>query len=69
VRLAYHLPINNPFIEGITFWGSVDNVFTLTRYLGADPEFYYGNTVLTQGIDYGLQPSCRSYSFGIKLNL
>ena len=69
VRLSYRLPIDNPFIQGIVFWGAVDNVLTLTRYLGADPEFYYGRSVLTQGIDYGLQPSCRSFSFGIKLNL
>ena len=69
VRLSYNLPINRPFLEGILFWAAVDNVFTFTRYLGADPEFYYGNSVLTQGIDYGQQPSCRSFSFGIKLNL
>lgn len=69
VRLSYNLPINRPFIEGILFWAAVDNVFTFTRYLGADPEFYYGNSVLTQGIDYGQLPSCRSFSFGIKLNL
>lgn len=69
VRLSYNLPLNNPFIEGIVFWGAVDNVVTFTRYLGADPEFYYGNTVLTQGIDYGQMPACRSFSFGVKLNL
>ena len=69
VRLSYTLPINKPFIEGILFWAAVENVATFTRYLGADPEFYYGNSVLTQGIDYGQLPSCRSFSFGIKLNL
>lgn len=69
VRLSYNLPINNPFIEGIVFWGSVENVCTFTRYLGADPEFYYGNSVLTQGIDYGQMPLCRTFSFGVKLNL
>lgn len=69
VRLSYNLPLNKQFIEGIVFWTSVDNVFTFTRYLGADPEFYYGNTVFTQGIDYGQLPACRTFSFGIKLNL
>ena len=69
VRLAYNLPINKPFIEGLSLWASVDNVFTFTRYLGADPECYYGNSVLTQGVDFGLMPSCRSFTFGLKLNL
>lgn len=69
VRLTYNLPINRPFIEGLALWAAVDNVCTFTRYLGADPEFYYGNSVLTQGIDYGLMPSCRTFSFGVKLNL
>ncbi len=69
LRLAYNLPINNPFIEGFSVWAAVDNVCTFTRYLGADPECYYGNSVLTQGIDFGLMPSCRTFTFGIKLNL
>ena len=69
VRLSYNLPINNPYIEGLAVWASADNVYTFTHYLGADPEFYYGNAVLTQGIDYGLLPSCRTFTFGIKLNL
>lgn len=69
LRLAYNLPINNPFIEGLSVWAAVDNVYTFTRYLGADPECYYGNSVLTQGIDFGLLPSCRTFTFGVKLNL
>ena len=69
LRLTYNLPINNPFIEGLSFWTAVDNIYTFTHYLGADPENYYGNSVLTQGIDFGLLPSCRTFTFGIKLNL
>lgn len=69
VRLSYALPINNPYIEGVTFWGSVDNLCTFTKYLGSDPETYWGGSVFTQGVDYGLMPSCRTFNFGIKLNL
>ena len=69
VSLTYRLPIKSKFIQGISLWGSVSNVFTLTRYLGTDPEFSYGSTVLGQGIDAGLQPSSRSYNIGLKLNL
>mgnify|MGYP002626389133 CR=1 FL=1 len=69
LSLTYDIPLRTSVLQGLSVWASVNNLFTLTPYLGADPEFYYGNTVLTQGIDYGLQPSCRSFSFGVKLNL
>ena len=69
VSLTYRLPIKPKFIQGMSLWASVSNVFTLTRYLGADPEFSYGNAALGQGIDASLLPSSRSYDIGIKLNL
>ncbi|MBR0036581.1 MAG: SusC/RagA family TonB-linked outer membrane protein [Bacteroidales bacterium] len=69
VRLTYKLPIDNPYIEGLSVWGSVDNLVTFTKYLGADPETSCGGSVLTQGIDYGLMPACRTFSIGVKLNL
>lgn len=69
VSLSYHLPIKPKFIQGMSLWASVNNVFTLTRYLGTDPEFSYGNATLGQGIDAGLLPSSRSYNIGLKLNL
>ena len=69
VSLSYRLPIKPKFIQGMSLWASVKNVFTLTRYLGTDPEFSYGSTVLGQGIDAGLLPSSRSYNIGLKLNL
>ena len=69
VSLTYRLPIKPKFIQGMSLWASVNNVFTLTRYLGTDPEFSYGNATLGQGIDAGLLPSSRSYNIGLKLNL
>jgi hypothetical protein len=69
VTLSYHLPIKPKFIQGMSLWASVNNVFTLTRYLGTDQEFSYGNATLGQGIDAGLLPSSRSYNIGLKLNL
>ena len=66
---SYTLPIKPKFIQGASVWVAVGNVFTLTKYLGSDPEFCYGNNLLYQGIDAGLVPSTRSYNIGIKLNL
>lgn len=69
ITLSYELPLNNPFIHGLTFWGQANNVFTLTKYLGADPEFSLSNSVLEQGIDRGLLANSRNFMFGIKINL
>jgi TonB-linked SusC/RagA family outer membrane protein len=69
VKLAYDLPVKSNFIEGLNIWLSTDNVFTLTRYLGLDPEFSAKSSVYYQGIDAGLMPLSRSYYLGIKLNL
>lgn len=69
LSLSYTLPIKPKFIQGMQVWMAVNNVFTLTKYLGADPEFCSGNNLLYQGFDAGLTPSTRSYNIGIKLNL
>lgn len=69
LTLSYKLPINNTFIQGITVWGQANNLFTVTKYLGTDPEFSMGNSVLEQGIDRGLLSLGRSFHLGVKINL
>jgi TonB-linked SusC/RagA family outer membrane protein len=69
LSLSYNIPIKSTFIEGINVWVSANNVFTVTHYLGADPEFSSQNSVLFQGVDAGLVPMSRSYYVGLKLNL
>jgi len=69
VTLSYKWDFDYRFLQGITLWGSANNLFTLTKYLGSDPEFSGSNTALLQGIDCGFLPEARSYSVGIKVNL
>lgn len=69
LRTTYTLPIKPKFIQGASVWVAVNNVFTISKYLGADPEFCYGSSAIYQGVDSGLTPSTRSYHFGVKLNL
>ncbi len=69
VTLAYELPIQSTYLQGITVWGSAQNLFTLTRYLGGDPDCALSGSVLAQGIDRGLLARGRSFSLGIKINL
>ena len=69
VTLAYELPIQSTYLQGITLWGSAQNLFTLTRYLGGDPDCSLSGSVLAQGIDRGVLARGRSFSLGIKINL
>lgn len=72
VTLTYRIPIPESWtswLQGISVWGEATNVFTLTRYTGADPEFSNGNGVLYQGIDAGNIAHSRHFTLGLKINL
>jgi hypothetical protein len=69
VTLSYDLPINSEYIQGLQFWFQANNVFTLTRYLGSDPEFTMTSNVIGQGIDLGQLAQSRSLVAGVKINL
>ena len=69
VTLSWHLPIQSTYLQGTTLWGSAQNLFTLTHYLGSDPNCSLGSSVLAQGIDRGLLASGRSFSLGVNINL
>ena len=69
VTLSYDLPINSTFLQGLSFWVQANNLFTITRYLGPDPENAITSSVIGQGIDCGLLPNSRSFVAGIKINL
>lgn len=69
VTLSYDLPIRNTYIQGLTVWGSANNLFTITKYLGGDPEFAASNSVIGMGIDRGLVGAGRNFSLGLRLHL
>ena len=69
LTMSYSLPVNNLYLKGFTIWGSANNLLTLTRYLGSDPEGSAGNSVLSQGIDRGLLPLSRTFTLGATINL
>jgi len=69
VRLTYKIPYSNSWLLGVKVWGEANNLFTLTKYLGTDPEMSCRNSSLYQGIDTGLIPSGRSVNFGVSINL
>ena len=69
VTLNYQIPITNQYIQGLSVWAAANNLFTITRYLGNDPEVTCGNGVLMQGIDAGFLNPGRSFVLGVKINL
>ena len=69
VTLSYSIPIRSTYLQGITLWGGAYNLFTITRYLGCDPDCGVSGSTLLQGIDRGLQANTRSFALGLKVNL
>ena len=69
LRLNYDLPVNLSWLPGLAVWAEANNLFTVTHYLGADPEFSVANSVLSQGIDAGNVAQGRAFTLGVKINL
>ncbi len=69
VRLTYKVPLSLSWLQGFSVWGEANNVFTVTKYLGQDPEVSCGNSVLYQGIDAGYLPQSRNFNLGVTINL
>lgn len=72
VRMTYRIPVPESWtswLQSMSVWGEAQNVFTLTRYTGNDPEFSIGNSVMYQGIDCGNLAQSRAFVLGLKINL
>lgn len=69
ITVSYKWDFDYRFLQGVTLFGSAQNLFTLTKYLGSDPETSISNNVLYQGIDCGQLPTSRNFSVGVKINL
>ncbi|AHJ95483.1 TonB-dependent receptor [Hymenobacter swuensis] len=73
MELGYTLPqglLGKAKLTGARVFVSVDNVFTITKYTGYDPEistaaFY--NSPLAYGVDYGNYPQARTYRLGFNV--
>ncbi len=68
LQLGYTIP-NSVFgkakIEGARIYVSGQNLFTLTKYKGLDPDVVGANINLEPGVDNGIYPSSRIISFGL----
>ncbi|MDJ0363639.1 TonB-dependent receptor [Hymenobacter sp. H14-R3] len=74
VQLGYTLPtdlLSKYQVGSLRVYASVDNLFTITKYTGLDPEIsasgYYNNP-LAYGVDFGNYPQPRTYRLGVNVN-
>ena len=68
LQIGYTLPeklVKKAFVSSLRFYVSAENLLTLTKYHGYDPEISSGGTSL--GIDYGVYPQARTFLFGVNL--
>lgn len=71
ITLSYNLPINNRIksvFQAIKVYLSVDNLFTLTNYLGFNPDISaFGDNSLASGVDMGVYPTAKTYRIGLNV--
>jgi TonB-linked SusC/RagA family outer membrane protein len=70
LSLSYTIPFKTgSAIKASTIYITANNLFTITKYLGYDPEFMPTESILTRGIDVGLEPNFRSVIAGVRIGL
>lgn len=72
IQLGYTLPARVTKYAGLSrvrVYASCDNLFTLTKYTGCDPEVTGGNSGFgtAYGIDRGVYPQARTLTFGVNV--
>lgn len=69
IQMGYTLPralTNKIFIDRLRVFVGAENLLTLTKYAGFDPEISSGGTSL--GVDYGVYPQSRTFNFGANIS-
>ncbi len=70
ITLSYRILENLKNIKLLSVYVTGNNLLTLTKYTGFDPEVsQYGSTGTSPGFDYGTYPQTRSVIVGLNLNL
>jgi TonB-linked SusC/RagA family outer membrane protein len=69
VNVTYNVPIKSKSIKYAKVYATANNLFTLTNYLGYDPEFSASGSLFAQGVDNTLQPQFRSVQLGVRIGL
>lgn len=69
ISLTYDCPIKSGLVKYMKVYATGNNVVTLTKYLGYDPEFSSSGSIFSQGIDLGLEPQFMTLQLGVRIGL
>ncbi len=80
LQIGYTFPkriTDKVHIKGLRIYMTGQNLLTITKYTGLDPEMHISNNVTVEkypgdvaaGIDWGTYPSAKSYILGVNLSL
>jgi TonB-linked SusC/RagA family outer membrane protein len=73
VSLSYNVPINHikqlSFVEGLQVYVNAQNLATITKYTGTDPEVNVHSSNTGGGLDFGVFPAFRTFEFGAKITI
>jgi len=69
VSISYNVPIKGNVLRSATVYATGNNLFTMTKYLGYDPEFSASGSIFSRGVDVGLEPMVTSMQLGIRIGL
>jgi TonB-linked SusC/RagA family outer membrane protein len=70
LSLTYSIPqsvLGNAKIHSVDVYVSGQNLFTITKYPGYDPELTNAQTAQTQGVEMGVIPNPRTYTLGLRV--
>jgi hypothetical protein len=69
VSLQYYIPVKSNIVNSATIYATGNNLLTLTKYKGYDPEFNASSSVFAQGVDVGMDPQFKSVTLGVRIGL
>ena len=69
ITLSYNVPFKQGILKYALLYITGNNLFTLTKYKGFDPEFSASESIFGQGIDNTLEPQVRSVQLGLRIGL
>ncbi len=70
LTLSYDIPVKKAsFLTGLQAYATVENICTITKYKGYDPEFSSTGNPLGYGVDAFMTPQATAFYVGVKIGL
>jgi len=68
-EIGYNIPLpQNNVVQNARVYINGQNLFTITKYKGYDPDFNYNDGLFSRGYDGGSFPNPRTFSLGVSVN-